>query len=302
MCAAILLGAWAMSAETTSPAVELLWPDGAPGALGNEERDKPSLTIWLPPAEKANGAAVVICPGGGYGFLAVDHEGRQVAEWLNSLGVAAFMLKYRLAPAYHHPAMLQDAQRAIRTVRYWAQNPESKIQNLKSKIAPDRIGILGFSAGGHLASTEGTHFDSGKPDAKDPIERVSCRPDFMVLIYPVISLNTKYAHAGSRTNLLGKNPDPALVASLSNETQVTSQTPPTFLIHTSGDTGVPAENSVLFYLALRQAKVPAEMHIYEKGGHGFGMARDEKRRDPILATWPDRCAAWMGVRGLLEKK
>ena len=286
----------------------MLWPDGAPGALGNEERDKPSLTIWLPRADKANGAAVVICPGGGYGHLAVDHEGRQVAEWLNSLGVAAFMLQYRLAPAYHHPAMLQDAQRAIRTVRHWATNPQSHIANPKSKIQnpkwnvdPNRIGIMGFSAGGHLASTAGTHFDAGKTDAKDPIERVSCRPDFMVLVYPVISLNTKYAHGGSRSNLLGKNPDPALVESLSNETQVTSQTPPAFLIHTTGDTGVPAENSILFYLALREVKVPAEMHIYERGKHGFGMAQG-KQYDPVLSTWPDRCAAWMKVRGLLENK
>jgi len=306
MCATVLLGAcatWTKSApQPAQPKVELLWPDGAPGALGNEERDKPSLTIWLPPEEKANGAAVVICPGGGYGALAIDHEGRQVAEWLNSLGVAAFMLKYRLAPAYHHPAMLQDAQRAIRTVRYWAANPQFTIQNSTLNIDSNRIGIVGFSAGGHLASTAGTHFDAGNPNAADPIERMSCRPDFMILVYPVVSLSTKYAHGGSRNNLLGKNPDPALVESLSNEKQVTAETPPTFLIHTNADTGVPPENSILFYLALREAKVPAELHIYEKGPHGFGMARDAKRYDPVLSTWPDRCAAWMRGRGLLEKR
>jgi acetyl esterase/lipase len=290
------------SPRAVEPRVELLWPDGALGALGNGEKDKPSLTIWLPRADKANGTAVVICPGGGYGALATDHEGRQVAEWLNSLGVAAFMLKYRLAPAYHHPAMIQDAQRAIRTVRYWAAAPEFKTQNSKFKIDSNRVGIMGFSAGGHLASSAGTHFDAGKPDAADAIERMSCRPDFLILIYPVISFTTEYTHVGSRTNLLGKTPDPALVESFSNEKQVTAETPPTFLVHTSGDKGVPAENSVLFYLALRKAKVPAELHIYEKGGHGFGMARDAKHFDPILVSWPDRCRDWMSVRGLLKKE
>jgi len=280
---------------------ELLWPNGAPGALGNEDQDKPSLTIFVPPADKANGCAVVICPGGGYGALAVDHEGLQVGQWLNSFGVTGIMLKYRIAPRYHHPAPLQDAQRSLRTVRYWASNPQLKIQNSTLNIDPRRIGIMGFSAGGHLASTAGTHFDAGKPDAKDPIERMSCRPDFMILVYPVISLDTQWAHVGSRKNLLGADPDPKLVESLSNEKQVTPETPPTFLIHTSGDSGVPAENSILFYMALHKAKVPVEMHIYEKGQHGFGLARDPKRYDPVLSTWPDRCQAWMGVRGLLKK-
>jgi len=299
--APIVFGGWALAAEESSPKVELLWPGGAPGAVGDEDRDKPSLTLYLPPPEKANGAAAVICPGGGYGALAVDHEGREVGEWLNSFGVAGFMVKYRIAPRYHHPAPLQDAQRALRTVRYWASNPQLTTQHATLKIDSGRIGILGFSAGGHLASTAGTHFDSGRPDASDPIDRMSCRPDFMILVYPVISLTAKYTHAGSKRNLLGDNPDPALVESLSNEKQVTAETPPTFLMHTSGDTGVRAENSILFYLALREAKIPAEMHIYEKGQHGFGLARG-KRFDPILSTWPDRCRDWMGVRGLLEKE
>jgi hypothetical protein len=169
---------------------------------------------------------VVVCPGGGYAKLAMDHEGRQVAEWLNSLGVAAFVLKYRLGPRYRHPAPLEDAKRALRLVRSRAS---------EFRIAPDRIGVWGFSAGGHLASTLATHFDAGNPAAADPIERVSCRPDFAILAYPVISFASEYAHKGSRRNLLGDNPDPALVENLSNEKQVTAQTPPTFLFHTNED-------------------------------------------------------------------
>jgi len=274
--------------EGTDARVELLWPDGAPGAKGDAPADKPSLTVWLPPKDKATGAAVVICPGGGYGHLAVGHEGRDVAAWLNSLGVAGCMLQYRLGPKYRHPCPMLDAQRAVRWVR-------AKAADLG--VDPARIGILGFSAGGHLASTILTHFDAGDPNAADPIDRASCRPDFGVLVYPVVSLTTEYCHGGSRNNLLGPNPDAKLLDSLSNEKQVTAQTPPTFLMHTTGDTGVPAENSILFYLALRKAKVPAEMHIYEKGGHGFGLAP----ADPILSTWPGRCADWFRVRGLLNK-
>jgi acetyl esterase/lipase len=228
----------------------------------------------------------VVCPGGGYGALADDHEGRQVARWLNSLGVAAFVLKYRIAPRYHHPAPLRDAQHAIRTVRANAQDWH---------IDPQRVGIWGFSAGGHLASTAGTHFDDGKPDAEDPIERVSCRPDFLILAYPVITFTEPSTHKGSRRNLLGQEPDPKLVESLSNEKQVTAQTPPTFLFHTDADRGVPPENSVLFYLALRKAGVPTELHIYEKGQHGVGLAP----KDPILSSWPGRLADWMKGRGLL---
>lgn len=270
------------------PKVELLWPHGAPGAAGAEDADKPTLTIWQPSADKANGCAIVICPGGGYGFLAVDHEGKQIAEWLNSLGVTAYMLKYRIAPRYKHPAPLQDAQRAIRTVRARAA---------EWKVDPHRVGILGFSAGGHLTSTAATHFDDGHADALDPIEKVSCRPDFAVLCYPVISFTTPYTHVGSRENLLGKTPDEKLVQSLSSELQVTEKTPPTFLFHTNEDSGVPPENSVLFYMALRKAKVPAELHIYEKGAHGVGLAQ----KDPILSTWSGRCADWLRGRGLLNK-
>jgi acetyl esterase/lipase len=270
-----------------SQKVELLWPAGAPGALGSEDRDKPSITIRLADPAKANGSAVIVCPGGGYGHLAVDHEGAQIAAWLNERGVSAFILKYRLGPVYHHPAPLQDAQRAIRMVRARAQ---------EFKLTPNRIGIWGFSAGGHLAATAGTHFDDGNPTASDPLDRASSRPDFMVLAYPVISFTTEYTHVGSRTNLLGKQPSPALAAQLSNETQVTPRTPPTFLFHTDEDSGVPPENSVLFYLALRKAKVPAEMHIYQKGKHGVGLAQT----DPVLSTWPARLADWLKVQGIVK--
>ncbi len=273
-----------------SPAVELLWPDGAPGARGTEDADKPTLTVCLPPDDKATGAAVVICPGGGYGGLAMDHEGQQVAAWLNARGIAGFILKYRhRGTGYRHPAPLQDAQRAIRLVRTRADTWH---------IDPRRVGILGFSAGGHLASTAGTHFDDGDPDAADPVDRAGCRPDFMILIYPVISFTEPYTHQGSRKNLLGESPDPRLVESLSNERQVTPRTPPTFLVHTDEDGGVPAENSVSFFLALRKAKVPAELHIYAKGPHGFGLG---KPGDPV-ATWPARCEDWLRVRGILKEE
>jgi len=240
--------------------------------VGNEDADRPALTTYLPATPA--GTAVVVCPGGGYRHLAMDHEGKQIAEWLNSLGIAAFVLKYRLGDRYRHPAPLQDAQRAIRMVRERAAG---------LGVKPDRIGIWGFSAGGHLASTAATHFDAAS------------RPDFLILGYPVVSFTTPYTHKGSRAALLGENPDPKLVESLSNENQVTPQTPPTFLFHTNEDKGVPAENSVMFYLALRKAGVPAEMHIYERGNPGVGLAQ----KDPILSTWPPRLADWFRARGLL---
>ncbi len=270
------------------PETILLWPAGAPGAVGAEDADRPTLTAYLPPPEKAVGTGVVVCPGGGYATLAMDHEGRQVAQWLNALGVAAFVLKYRHAPRYRHPAPLQDAQRALRLVRSRAA---------EFGVAPDRIGIWGFSAGGHLASTAATHFDEGNPAADDPIERVGSRPDFLILAYPVISFTTEYVHKGSRRNLLGDHPDPALLESLSNEKQVNARTPPTFLFHTTEDQGVPPENSILFYLALRKAGVPAEMHIYERGRHGVGLAPS----DPVLSSWPGRLADWLRLRGLLTR-
>lgn len=267
------------------PAPELLWPNGAPGALGTADEDKPSITPYL--AKSPNGTAVIVCPGGGYQNLAMDHEGVQIAKWLNSLGISAFVLKYRLGPRYRHPAMIDDAQRAIRTVRAHAAGLH---------IQPDRIGVWGFSAGGHLASTAATHFDAGDPNAADPIDRAGSRPDFAILAYAVISLNSEYAHAGSRTNLLGKTPDPKLVDEFSNDQRVTPQTPPTFLFHTSADTAVPAENSVRFYLALRKAGVPAEMHIFQNGPHGVGLAPT----DATLSAWSGLLANWLRERGLLR--
>ncbi len=263
----------------------LLWPDGAPGALGTDDTDKPSLTPFVVAGAEKVPTAVIICPGGSYTGLSFEKEGTDVAKWLNRYGISAFVLKYRLGPKYHHPIELGDAQRAIRFVRLRAK---------EYGFRADRIGIWGFSAGGHLASTTGTHFDAGKVDAADPIERQSSRPDFMILAYPVITLTEPYAHLGSRGNLLGEHPDPTLIALLSNETQVTKETPPTFLFHTSEDKVVSAENSVLFYLALQKAGVSSELHIFQKGDHGVGLAEN----DPVLKVWPELLAAWLKVQGL----
>ena len=285
--ASLILFTFAGMIFAQQPSTVPLWPNGAPGALGNDDSDKPTLTVFLPWDKSVSRTAVVVCQGGGYGMLADNHEGRQVANWLNSLGIAAFVLKYRLGPRYHHPIELGDAQRAIRLLR---------TQAAQYGVAPDRIGIMGFSAGGHLASTAGTHFDAGDAAAAAPIDRASSRPDFLVLGYAVISFTTPYTHQGSLKNLLGDHPDPKLIENLSNELQVTPQTPPTFLFHTNEDNGVPAENSVLFYLALRKAGVPAELHIYERGPHGVGLAAT----DAVLSTWAGRLKDWLEIRGLLQ--
>jgi acetyl esterase/lipase len=286
--ALLVLSLLSASLSAAGPKVEPLWPAGPPGKLGSGKGHEPTLTIWQPAEDKASGAAIVVCPGGGYGGLATDHEGKQIGQWLNSLGVTAFVLEYRHGgQGYRHPIPLGDAQRALRTVRARAQ---------EWQIDPTKIGILGFSAGGHLASTASTKFDAGKPDAADPIERASCRPDFAVLVYPVISFSDASAHKGSARNLLGANATAEQLAGISNETQVTSQTPPTFMMHTNEDTGVPPDNSVLYYLALRKAGVPAELHIYEKGRHGLGLAPDT----PGTRDWPAACAAWLRGRGLIE--
>lgn len=273
-------------AAQTAPIV--LWTEGAPGAVGKELADVPTLTPFLPPKEKATGSAIIVCPGGGYSHLSDVKEGSAVAEWLNSLGITAFVLKYRLGMRYHQPAPLQDAARALRTVR-----ARAKEWNLDA----NRIGILGFSAGGHLAATLGTHFDAGKPDSADALEKVSSRPDLLVLIYPVITMG-EFTHAGSKKNLLGENPSPELVKLYSNELQVSKETPPAFLVHTMTDTAVPVENTLLFVAALRKAGVPFELHIYEQGPHGFGLAPT----NPILASWAQRCADWLGVHGFTNAK
>jgi acetyl esterase/lipase len=263
-----------------------LWPEAAPGAVGTTPADQPIITPYLPPAGRANGTAVVIFPGGGYQHLSMEKEGSDVANWLAATGVTAFVARYRLGPRYHHPAMLDDAQRAIRTVRTRAA---------EWSVDPHRIGVIGFSAGGHLASTVGTHFDAGTASSGDAIERASSRPDFMILIYPVITMRDSLAHRGSRANLLGTSSDSALERLLSNETQVTRDTPPTFIVHSTDDRTVPVENSLVFYQALRRAAVPAEMHIFEYGGHGFGLAP----ADPVLSAWTTMCEAWMRRHGWL---
>ena len=274
--AAVLAAATLACAQQTRPSTELLWPEGAPGALGNTDADKPSLTFFVVPAAKTVGAGVIVCPGGGYHDLAMDHEGVQIAEWLNSLGISAFVLKYRLGPRYHHPIELGDAQQAVRIVRSRAK---------EFGIASNRLGIWGFSAGGHLASSASTHFDS------------ATRPDFAILAYPVISMRPPFTHTGSHQNLLGDHPGEALENLLSNETQVTPQTPPTFIWHTQDDNVVPVENSIMYYEALQKAGVPAEMHIFAHGPHGTGLAQ----RDATLSIWPTLLANWLRGRGLLSR-
>jgi len=286
LCVALLGFSVTMNdrANAADPERIVLWPDGAPEAVGTEEVDIPTLTIHAAPPEKRNGSAMLICPGGGYRHLAVDHEGQQIADWCNRMGTTAFVLRYRLGPRHHHPAPLDDATRAIRIIRHRADDWD---------IDKNRVAVIGFSAGGHLASTLATHFEPSIPDADDPLLRESSRPDFAILCYPVITFTKDAVHAGSRRNLLGDDPPQDLVASLSNETQVTAETPPTFLFHTVADRPVPVENSILFFQALRRAGVPAEMHLYEQGPHGVGLAQDR----PALADWPDRCRNWLASHG-----
>jgi len=270
-------------AQPTNPI--LLWPDGAPGALGKEDKDIPTLTAFFPKAELATGAAMVICPGGGYGGLA-GHEGEAYARFLCDNGVAGFVLKYRLGSAgYRHPIMLQDVSRAMRLVRARAS---------EWKIDPKHIGVMGSSAGGHLASTLLTHFDSGQPNAEDLIERQSSRPDLGILCYPVITMGEK-THSGSKRNLLGENPAPELIKELSNELQVTKETPPIFLFHTMGDMVVPVENSLEFASALRKAGVPFDLHVYEKGPHGMGLGfKVYSPYEPDkLHPWTKDCLFWL---------
>jgi acetyl esterase/lipase len=263
-----------------------LWPGRAPGALGDAPEDVPTLTIYMPPNTSRPMTAVIVAPGGGYRTLSMNKEGRIPANYLNALGVAAFVLKYRLGPKYHHPIELGDMLRAIRLLRARA---------VEWNLASDRIGVMGFSAGGHLASTASTQFDRGNPTSTDPIDRVSSRPDFAILGYPVISLSEPWTHQGSRTMLLGEKADAELARRLSTDTLVTMETPPTFLFHTNADTAVPVENSVHYFLALRKARVPAEMHIFKDGAHGAGMPMN----DTALSEWPKALANWMRASGFL---
>ncbi len=274
---------WAQGVEAGGGKTVLLWTNGAPGAKGETDADKPSLTIFLP-ASNPTKTGVIVAPGGGYAHLAMDKEGYAVAKWLNERGVAAFVLKYRLGPVYHHPIELEDAQRAIRTVRANAA---------EYGVAADHVGMMGFSAGGHLTATAGTHFDGGKAGAGDAIERQGSRPDFLVLGYPVITMEEPEAHKGSRQYLLGEHPNAELLRELSAERQVNGETPPTFLFTTTDDKTVPVLNSVMFYSALVRAGVPAEMHIFQHGAHGAGLAA----ANPELSVWPDLLIKWMRERG-----
>jgi len=266
-----------------------LWPQGAPGALGTADTDIPTLTAFLPSPEKATGAAIVVCPGGGYGGLA-DHEGAGYAEWLAEHGVAGIVLKYRLgSKGYRHPAMLNDAARAVRLTRTHAAD---------WKLDVKRVGIMGSSAGGHLASTLMTHFDAGNPEAADPVERLSSRPDVGILCYAVITMG-EFTHQGSKKNLLGSDPDPALVELLSNEKQVSKDTPPTFLWHTYEDSGVKIENSMQFASALRKNGVPFDLHIFQKGGHGMGLGGG--RNGGPIHPWAADCLYWLKAQNFVKE-
>jgi acetyl esterase/lipase len=271
-----------------------LWSEKIPGPVSSDPKNVPTLTIQLADKDKASGTAVVICPGGGYSGRATGHEGKDIAAWLNARGVHAFVLKYRTVGESKisvplAPGPMLDVQRAIRTVRANAK---------EYGVDPNRIGVWGFSAGGHLASTAATHFDDGNVDAENPIDKVSCRPDFAILAYPVITMGPK-THGGSRYNLIGTQPDPKLVEFYSNEKQVTSKTPPTFLFHTIEDNAVPIENSRMFKAACEKAGVPVDLVEYQKGQHGVGLGLNTKLP---LAGWSVKLDEWMTKRGLLEKK
>ena len=279
LASAFLLASLILSRAQMQTSIPL-WPDGAPGALGTSSNDIPTLTPYLCESN-ATGAAMVICPGGGYAKLA-PHEGNDYALWLNQHGVTCFVLKYRLGSnGYRHPAMLNDAARATRWVRAHAED---------YKIDVKRVGIMGSSAGGHLAATLLTHFDFGNTNSSDAVERQSSQPDLGILCYAVISMG-EFAHKGSRNNLLGTNPPPPLVRSLSNELQVTTNTPPCFLWTTFEDKTVPMENTLLFAEALRKNHVPFDLHIYEKGGHGMGL----KDKPPFAHPhpWSADCLFWL---------
>jgi acetyl esterase/lipase len=286
------------AAASHQPQIITLWPEGVPNAQpnGGVEREvdervynvqNPTLTAFPAPKETANGTAIIVCPGGGYVRLAIAKEGTGLAKMLNDLGVSVFVLKYRMAE-YGQPAPLQDVLRAVRMLR-------SRASELG--INPDRIGVMGSSAGGHLAASAATLFDAPEGKTGAELDKVSARPTFASLLYPVITMKDPYVHAGSRKSLLGEKPSQELLDRWSLEQQVTAQTPPTFLIHTGEDTSVPLENSLMFFQALRRAKVDAEMHLFEKGPHGFGTA---KGLGPT-SEWPKRWEEWLRSHGWLNR-
>ncbi|MCE2798874.1 MAG: alpha/beta hydrolase [Planctomycetaceae bacterium] len=257
-----------------------LWPEGAPGALGNEPKDVPTLTVRKVESSNPTGA-LIICPGGGYGGLAMDHEGKQIVQWANSMGLTAVLCDYRhRGKGYGHPAPSQDALRAVRLVRAKAS---------EWNIDPNKIGIMGFSAGGHLVSTVITQFDAGNKESTDTVARESSRPDFAILCYPVISMGSSFTHRGSEVNLLGEKASKETLEQFASERHVRSDTPPTFLMHTVEDKPVPVENSLVFYQAMVAKQVPGELHIYQKGPHGVGLARNI----PGTSDWPLACQRWL---------
>lgn len=281
-----------------------LWPDGIPGSKSDagyvekitteegriircERVTDPDLTVVLPPAGKANGAAVLICPGGGYGVLAFDHEGNAIAKWLNENGIAGIILKYRLPSdkimENKTIGPLQDAQEAMRVIRRNAA---------KWKINPERIGVIGFSAGGHLASTLSTHYSENVYKVRD---NISARPDFSLLLYPVVSFDTTITHRGTRNNLIGLRPDESQVSHFSNELQINGKTPPAFLVHSADDDAVPVMNSIRYFTGLQKNKIPAELHVFQKGGHGYGLAPGGGTQ----ASWPGLCLRWLKEIGMM---
>lgn len=279
---ALLIAATAAGvfATTVSQEVIPLWPGPAPGARGSADADVPTLTVFTPAPTRATGTGVLVFPGGGYDHLAFEKEGTTVGAWLAAQGATAFVVRYRHAPGFAHPIVEQDGMRAVRVVRAQAD---------RFKLRKDRIAVLGFSAGGHLAGSVSVHGGAGNAKSADPVERESARPDAAVLVYPVVSMQAPFTHEGSRRNLLGTAPSVALLRAMSLETQVTAQTPPTFLVSSSEDKSVPVENSLALYTALRAARVPAELHVYERGRHGWGLAPD----DPLLAGWTRLAADWL---------
>ena len=286
MLPASLLALLLMTMPLPTAPVVPLWNGPAPQSHGSTLDDTPRLYLYLPAKTAKPTPAIIVCPGGGYGMLAFEHEGINEAEWFQQQGVAAFILFYRLpSHGYRHPVPLLDAQRAVRLLRSNAA---------EWNIDPQKIAVMGFSAGGHLVSTLDTHFDAGDAKAADPVDRQSCRPNFVALVYAVISMKDGVTHAGSKANLLGPNPDPALVANLSNETQVTPQTPPTVLVHAEDDKAVPIENSRLMLAALQKAGVPSELEEYPHGGHGFGFG---PKQTGAPAGWLQRAYAWLQAQG-----
>lgn len=281
-----------------------IWPEGIPCEnslkmeVVEDERigrriskvHEPAIEVYLPAESNRNGTGVVICPGGGYAILAWDWEGIEMAKWLNSLGISAFVLRYRLPQwetnACKDKVALMDGKRAMRYVRSKAK---------EWKLDPKKIGIMGFSAGGHLASSVSTHFDMGDAKSENPIETVSDRPDFSILIYPVITMDTTYTHMRSRKNLLGASPTKKRASYYANEAQISTQTPPAILIHANDDKGVVPENSIKYYLGLREHGISAALHIFESGGHGFSFAEDKG----TVAKWPELCEGWLNEMGLL---